>query len=189
MEKNKIKLLILLIFFSFVGYSCDSDNLPKPKPYLKLQYPESTYFKINSPCPYSFDISEISQINFKDNCWATIEYPKLKATIYITYREVDNNLNEILKEVEKLTYEHTIKADAIPNALPYENFDKKVFAKLYNVEGDVASNIQFMATDSVKNVLAGSLYFYAKPNYDSILPAIKYIEKDLIHLVESIEWK
>ena len=40
--------------------------------------------------------------------------------------------------------------------------DKNVFAKMYNVEGNVASNIQFMATDSIKNVLAGSLYFYTK---------------------------
>jgi hypothetical protein len=41
----------------------------------------------------------------------------------------------------------------------------------------------------VKNVLAGALYFYTKPNYDSILPAVKYIEKDIIHLVETIEWE
>jgi len=186
---HKMKFFVLLMFLSFLVFSCNSDILPKPKPYLKLQYPENTYQKINSQCPYNFDISKIASIGFKNNCWATIEYPTLKATIHITYREVNNNLNEILREVEKLTYEHTIKADAIPNALPYENYENKVFAKLYNVEGNVASNIQFMATDSVKNVLAGSLYFYTKPNYDSILPAIKYIEKDVIHLVESIEWK
>lgn len=184
-----MKNFILLILFVVVLNSCGSDTIPKPKPYLKLQYPESSFIRINSHCPYSFEISNMATINFKDNCWVTIQYPKLKATIYITYREVDNNLNEILREVEKLTYEHTIKADAIPNALPYENFEKKVFGKLYNVEGNVASNVQFMATDSVRNVLAGSLYFYSKPNYDSILPAIKYIEKDIIHLVETLEWK
>ena len=60
---------------------------------------------------------------------------------------------------------------------------------MYIIEGNVATNIQFRATDSVKHVLSGALYFYAKPNYDSIVPAIKYIEKDIMHLVETLEWK
>jgi len=178
---------IVLIIAAFI-VSCNNETLPKPKPYLKLQYPTSSYKKITTNCPYNFEVSNSAKVNFKTNCWGTIEYPKLKATIHITYRAVDNNLNEILKEVEKLTFEHTVKADAI-NAKPYENFDKKVFAKLYNIEGNVATNIQFRATDSLKHVLSGALYFYAKPNYDSILPAINYLEKDIVHLVETLEWK
>jgi len=99
------------------------------------------------------------------------------------------NSEPYLKEVEKLTYEHTVKADAIPSALPYENLEKKVFAKLYNIEGNVASNIQFVVTDSAKHVLAGSLYFYVKPNYDSILPAAHYLQKDIQHIMETVKWK
>jgi gliding motility-associated lipoprotein GldD len=183
MKKYFLLLLVILVF-----QSCKNETIPKPKPYLKLQYPEATYVNYNFNCPYTFEISNLATVHLRDNCWLKIEYPHLKATIHITYRSVDNNLNEILTEVEKLTFEHTVKADVI-NAIPYENFNKKVYGKLYAVEGDVATNIQFRVTDSVKNVLAGALYFYAKPNYDSILPAIKYIEKDIIHLVESLEWK
>lgn len=178
----------ILFILATIVISCKNETLPKPKSYLKLQYPEAVYKKIETDCPYNFEISNSSNFNLKNNCWASIEYPQIKATIHVTYREVNNNLEEILKEVEKLTFEHTIKANAI-NAIPYENLDKRVFAKLYNIEGDVATNIQFRATDSVKHVLSGSLYFYAKPNYDSILPAIKYIEKDIVHLVETLEWK
>lgn len=183
MKKNIVLFLIIIVM-----QSCGNETIPKPKPYLTLKYPEPTYVKHNFNCPYSFEISNLATTHLKDNCWLTIEYPHLKATIHITYRKVDNNLNEILAEVEKLTFKHTVKADAI-NAIPYENFDKKVYGKLYSVEGDVATNIQFRVTDSVNNVLAGALYFYVKPNYDSILPAVKYIEKDIIHLVETIEWK
>lgn len=157
-------------------------------PYLKLQYPDATYLKIDAKGPYTFEISNQAKINFKNNNWASIEYPQLKATIHITYRPINNNLPEILKEVEKLTFEHTIKADAI-NAVPYENSAKRVFGKLYNIEGSVATNIQFRATDSVNHVLSGALYFYTRPNYDSIVPAIKYVEKDIIHLIETLEWK
>lgn len=168
--------------------SCGKETLPKPTPYLKLQYPEPAYKKIEINNPFTFEISELAKINFKNKHWLSVEYPRLKATIHITYRAVNNNLDEILKEVEKLTFEHTIKADVI-NAIPYENLEKRVFGKLYNIEGNVATNIQFRATDSVKHVLSGALYYYARPNYDSIVPAIKYIEKDIIHLIETLEWK
>ena len=182
--KNISGMLLLVL----VLFSCKKETLPKPKSYLKLQYSEATYVKVTPQCAYTFEISEYAKVQFQDNCWAKIEYPNLKATIHLTYRAVDNNLDEILKEVEKLTFEHTIKADAISNR-PYDNLKKRVYAKLYNVEGNVATNIQFRATDSLKHVLSGTLYFYAKPNYDSIVPAIKYIEKDMKHLVETLEWK
>lgn len=168
--------------------SCGKETLPKPTPYLKLQYPEPVYKKIETNNPFTFEISELAKINFNNKNWLSVEYPKLKATIHITYRSINNNLDEILKEVEKLTFEHTIKADVI-NAIPYENYEKRVFGKLYDIEGNVATNIQFRATDSVKHVLSGALYFYARPNYDSIVPAVKYIEKDIIHLIETLEWK
>ncbi|MBP8791689.1 MAG: gliding motility lipoprotein GldD [Lutibacter sp.] len=181
------------VFFAFLFvistlYSCGADTLPKPKSYLTLQYPSPSYLELNIPCPYSFEISDQAVVEMKDNCWIKIEYPKLKATIHITYRSVQNNLDGILKEIEKLTFEHTIKADAI-NARPYENYNSKVFGKLYFIEGNVATNVQFRVTDSLNHVLAGALYFYAKPKYDSILPAVKYIEKDIVHLVETIQWK
>jgi gliding motility-associated lipoprotein GldD len=177
-----------IIFLLFLLVSCGKETLPKPVPYLKLQYPEARYKKTESHGSFNFEISNQAKINFKNKNWVSIEYPQLKATVHITYRPVNNDLDQILKEVEKLTFEHTIKANAI-NAVPYENLEKRVFAKLYNIEGSVATNIQFRATDSVKHVLSGALYFYSRPNFDSIVPAIKYVEKDIIHLIETLEWK
>ncbi|MGK0308599.1 MAG: gliding motility-associated lipoprotein GldD, partial [Urechidicola sp.] len=106
-----------------------------------------------------------------------------------TYREVNNNLEDVLREVEKLTFEHTVKADGIGVGQPFENKVSNVYGKIINVEGNVASNLQFHVTDSVKNVLYGSLYFNVKPNYDSILPSVMHIEKDIKNLMESVEWK
>jgi len=168
--------------------SCNDDVLPKPNAFLRLEYPKATYKKVISGCPYTIQISQFSEIEFQNNCWAKIHYPTLNATIHLTYRSVNNNLNDVLKEIEKLTFEHTIKADAI-NVQPFENRQKRIFGKIINVEGNVASNIQFHATDSTRNALFGALYFKVKPNYDSILPAIKYIETDIKNLMETIEWK
>jgi gliding motility-associated lipoprotein GldD len=53
----------------------------------------------------------------------------------------------------------------------------------------VASPAQFYVTDSVQHFLVGSLYFYAKPNYDSILPAANYLQKDMVQIMETIVWK
>jgi gliding motility-associated lipoprotein GldD len=180
--------LIIVLIPGFLS-SCNNTNaLPKPKAYLNLQYPVNTYHKINNHCPYQFEISNQVKLTVKSNCWAIIQYPKLKATIYVTYRKADNNLIQILNEAERFSFEHAKKANAMDD-VSYEDYQNKIFAKLYHVEGNVASNLQFRATDSIKNVLEGALYFYAKPNYDSILPALKYIEKDVTHLIETIRWK
>jgi len=184
-----MKIYSSLVLLCFLVFSCKDEILPKPKSYLKLKYPIASYSKVQTSCPYTFEISNQSKLAVQNNCWVKIEYPKLKATVHITYREITGNLNEILLDVEKLTYDHTLKADEIPTAVIYENFDKEVYGKVNNVIGNVASNIQFSATDSTKHMLSGALYFYVKPNYDSILPAIKYIEKDMIHLIETLEWK
>ena len=168
-------------------YACNGDTIPKPKPYLKLEYPVATYKGIITNCPYSFEISDKAVFKPISNCWASIEYPDLNATIHITYRPVKNNLSEILTEVEKLTFEHTVKANAI-EARPFVNIKDQIFGKIYYVEGNVATNIQFRATDSSKHVLSGALYFYTRPNYDSILPAIRHIEKDMTHIMETLRW-
>ena len=183
----KFRILLVFLFPTFLT-SCNDEVLPKPKAFLRLDYPIVIYQKALSDCPYTIEISQQSNIEFKNNCWAKIHYPSMNATVHLTYREIDNDLDFVLKEVEKLTFEHTVKADAI-NAQPFENRQNKVFGKLINIEGNVASNIQFHVTDSVKNVLYGTLYFNVKPNYDSILPAINYIEKDIKNLMESIIWK
>ena len=69
------------------------------------------------------------------------------------------------------------------------NPKKRVFGSMYYITGNAASQIQFHITDSTKNFIKGSLYFYAKPNYDSILPAVDYVKKDILRLVETLEWK
>jgi len=57
------------------------------------------------------------------------------------------------------------------------------------VIGNAASQYQFFLTDSIDHFLVGSLYFYAQPNFDSIYPAAVYLEKDIVHLMETLKWK
>ncbi|MEO9572313.1 MAG: gliding motility lipoprotein GldD [Polaribacter sp.] len=179
---------IFLLIFIFSFTSCKDDVLPKPKAYLGLTYPKKSYINLNLERPYSFDVLKNTTIIDESNDWLKIKYPNLKASIDITYRPVKNNLKELLTEAEKLVFKHTVKAEQI---IPKDfiNPQRRVFGSMYEITGNAASQIQFHITDSTKNFIKGSLYFYAKPNYDSILPAVDYVKKDILQLIESLEWK
>ena len=179
---------IFILIFTVTFLSCKEDTLPKPKAYLSLTYPKKVYKKLTLKRPYSFDVLEGTKVINEPENWLTIKYPKLKASIDITYRPVKNNIKELLTEAEKLVFKHTIKADQI---IPkdFVNSKKRVFGSMYEITGNAASQIQFHLTDSTDHFIKGSLYFYVKPNYDSILPAVSYIKEDILQLIETLEWK
>lgn len=180
---RKFLILIIVIFAS-----CKNDVLPKPKGYLSLTYPANTYTALTLKRPYTFQVAQNTITVDDKNNWIKIRYPKIKASIDITYRPIKNNLKELLIESEKLAYKHAVKAEQI-STKNFEDYKKRVFGSMQEITGDAASQIQFHLTDSTHNFIKGALYFYAKPNYDSILPAVDYIKKDIMHLVETLEWK
>ena len=168
--------------------SCNEDVLPKPVGYLSLSYPVNSYKDLVLDRPYGFEVSEYAIIKDERNNWLKIQYPKLKASIHITYRPIQDNLKELLTESEKLVYKHAVKAEEIITK-NFENFDKRIFGSMQEISGNAASQIQFHLTDSTQNFIKGTLYFYTKPNYDSILPAVEYVKKDIIRIVETLSWK
>lgn len=180
---NKIVLLLILILF----FSCKEEVLPKPPAYLRLEFDESEYDTHQNDC-FQFKKNYISTVKKEKDCSLELNYPKQKATIYLTYKPIQNNINNLLRDAQKLTYEHVIKADEIDER-PYINSKRKVYGMFYNVTGNAATNTQFYLTDSTKHFMVGSLYFYAKPNYDSIYPAVEFIKKDMVKIMESINWK
>lgn len=192
--KHSIYLLIIVILF----VSCGDNYIPKPKAYLRLDYPKAQYELANLELPFTFEKNNLAtNLRYKKLAAASesyginIEYSTLKGTIFLTYKAINGDeklLTEYLRDAQKFTLEHTIKADEIP-VFPYENNERKVYGVFSEVKGNVASPAQFYVTDSVNHFLIGSLYFYAKPNYDSILPAANYLQKDMIQIMESLHWK
>jgi gliding motility-associated lipoprotein GldD len=187
-------------FLVLIGlcFSCVEDYVPKPKAYLRLEYPEAKYVNTNMDLPFTFETNvlatraETKKVKALTTSYGiNLEYPSLKGTIFLTYRAIEKdkkNLRDFLTDAQNFTQKHTIKADEIP-VTPYENSERKVFGAFAEVKGNVASPAQFYITDSVNHFLTGSLYFYAKPNYDSILPAAHYLQKDIKHIMETIKWK
>jgi gliding motility-associated lipoprotein GldD len=187
MLKKQVAILLFFIML-FAVFSCKKEVLPKPSSYLRLDYPEAKYANFDSQCPFTFEMNAAAVIKGEKNCGLTITYPKMKATIYLTYKPVNNDINLLLKDAQKLTYEHVIKADDILEQ-PYLNPTKKVYGMFYQVDGNAATNSQFYVTDSIKHFVTGSVYFYAKPNFDSIMPAASYVRNDMQRLMETLKWK
>jgi gliding motility-associated lipoprotein GldD len=185
MEKTFKYSIILLTAMLF---SCKNDVLPKPASQLRLDYPVAEYAFYSDNCPFTFDVNDEVDVKEDKNCGFSIHYPKMKATIYLTYKPVSDNIDKLLRDAQKLTFEHVIKADAIQEQ-PFANNDSKVYGMFYRVNGNAATNAQFYVTDSVKHFVTGSVYFYAKPNFDSIMPATSYVRDDMQHLMESLQWK
>jgi gliding motility-associated lipoprotein GldD len=183
---QKILKISLLGWFLFL-FSCVDNAIPKPKSHLSLEYPHAKYSKLNSDCMFSFETNALTSIKNK-SCSFEINYPKMKATIYLTHKKVNNDIDKLLRDAQNLTYNHVVKADDILEQ-PFINVKKKVYGMFYEVGGNAATNAQFYATDSTKNFIVGSVYFYAKPNYDSIFPAAQYLKNDMKRIMETLEWK
>jgi len=181
-------IFLATIFLLLIVCSCKDEVLPKPSSFLRLDYPEAKYVNFQNPCPFSFEMNEDAVIKGEKECGFAITYPKMKATIYLTYKPVNNNIDKLLRDAQKLTYEHVIKADDILEQ-PYLNPENKVYGMFYQVNGNAATNSQFYVTDSTKHFITGSVYFYAKPNFDSIMPAASYIKNDMQRLMETLKWK
>lgn len=180
---RKIVFLIVLTFF----ISCKEETLPKPQGYLSLVYEDADYQKLQLERPYVFQVSKRATVKNEPNNWLKINYPAQKASLDITYRPIKNNLKELLIEAEKLVYKHTVKAENILS-INYENSKRKVFGAIQDITGNSASHLQFHLTDSVNHFIKGALYFNSRPNYDSVLPAVEFIKKDIEKLFETIEW-
>lgn len=185
----------LCLLISVMIFSCKEEVLPKPKAFLRLDYPEPEYYKVNPDLPFSFEVNKLAdsigpvKLSGDGNTSGIdIVYPDLKGTIYLTYQDVDDNLNSLLMDAQNLTQKHTIKADEIIEQ-PFLAAEKNVFGMFYEVGGNAASQSQFYVTDSTSHFITGSLYFYAKPNYDSILPAAYYLRNDIRHIMETIRWE
>ncbi len=181
------QIFVIGILITFL-IGCKQNTLPKPQAYLSLNYPEPVYKATELDCPYTFEINEFAKLIPEKRCWNKIIYPTMKATVYLSYVPIKNNLDSLLHDAYQMPSKHIIKAEEIPEKV-FQNPEKRVYGNLFRVVGEAASQVQFFLTDSIDHFIVGSLYFYTKPNYDSIMPAAHYIETDIIQLMDSFSWE
>jgi len=185
---------IFIIFIVFFG--CENYFLPKESAYLRLDYPKPEYELIDDKeFPFFFEansrLSEISDIDINlESIDFIINYNQLNAQINFQYKNVNSKekLNAYILDLKTAIETHSMMANSV-KIKDYSLKEKNIFGRIFDLSGDVASPYQFYLTDSTNNIISGLVYFNIKPNYDSIFPAINYIENDIIHLIESFNWK
>lgn len=175
--------------------ACNRDYLPKPLGYNRLVLPEAAYQSLPDSLPYAFEYSQHAELLpdtswLSERFWVQIYYPGLKANVHITYKRVLHDqklLKEFLNDAYVLTAKHQIKAYAINEVITKTPSGKT--AVIAELEGEVPSQFQFTVTDSADNFLRGALYFDTKVANDSLAPAIEYVKKDIMHMINTLEWR
>jgi gliding motility-associated lipoprotein GldD len=189
----KTILIFLFIPLALFLFSCEEEFVPKPKGYNRIDLPEHTYEALTEKHPYTFLYSKSAVIkrdssSISEPHWITIHYPYFDADVQLTYKPLAGKkdsikLNEHIEDSYKLANKHQIKAYAIEESIVKTPSGKK--ATVIELSGDVPSQFQFYITDSSRHFLRGALYF----KRDSLAPAIEYLKKDIMQLVNTLEWK
>jgi gliding motility-associated lipoprotein GldD len=182
------------VFLALILSGCERTFLPKPIGYNRLILPEASYQPLPDTLPFSFEYSKNAKLlrdtsRISERYWIEIYYPTLKSNIHITYKKINHNqklLKEYLDDAYTLTAKHQIKASAIDEVITKTPSGK--IAVIAELEGEVPSQFQFTMTDSSTNFLRGALYFDTKVQNDSLAPAIEYMKKDIMHLINTLNW-
>ena len=189
---------IFIIYVLLFSVSCNSDPVPKPKGYFKIDLPQKQYALFNAPgYPYTFEYPVYSKV-IKDSTffdekpenefWINIDFPGFDGRLHLSYKEIGKNrFSQLVDDAFKMTSKHTLKASSI-DEIPIKE-SNGVSGFIFNVSGNAATGKQFFVTDSTRHFLRGALYFNSTPNYDSIQPVEQFLFADMKHLIETLRWK
>jgi len=194
----KIKITCLLFLLISLA-ACNNDYIIKPRGYFKIDFPQKEYQKFDNPAyPYSFEYPVYAEI-LKDSLffdkkaenpyWINVSFPRFNGKIYISYKEVGkNNFDSLVNDAFTMSYkQHTYKASSIePTPFTTPN---KLNGIYFSLKGNTATANQFFITDSSRHFLRGALYFDAVPNEDSLRPVNNFLQKDLQHLINTLQWR
>lgn len=190
---SRIRIIFFVILGVILLQACGGGSTPKPRGYFRIDFPEKEYQLLDSAhYPYRFSYPTYGRLvnddsKIAEDYWVNIDFPQYKARIHISYKEAQNRLDSLTEDSRTLAYKHALKAEAISEKF-FEDPEKKVYGMLYNLMGNTASSWQFYVTDSVKHFVRGALYFSVNPNKDSLSPAIDFFGKDVVHIMETLEW-
>lgn len=192
--------IIIFCCLSFILASCGGDQvmIPKPRMYPKVEYPTQSYQDFNEDyCTMKFQYPAYAKIQKKDyffddkpnnECWFDISAKALNYDIHCSYYDInaENTLSKLIDDSHKMANKHNQKANYREEF--YINNKQGVSGIQFEIEGPVASPLQFYVTDSTTHFFRASLYFNSKVNPDSIAPILKFVKTDIKHMVSTFEW-
>ena len=197
MNRRNLSLLIFSFLVFTLLLSCNSDYTPKPRGYFRIDFPKHIYQNFNQPdFPYSFQYPVYGNI-IRDTAffgdkpenpyWINIDFPRFHARIYMSYKRVEGNFDKLREDAYKMTYKHTYKASSIEDSIISTPLG--IHGIFFNVGGNAATAKQFFVSDSTRHFLRGALYFDTAPNSDSLSIVNAFLQEDMNHLINTLQWK
>lgn len=189
-------ILLSLVVACLVAACGDGHYAPKPTAYLRLTFPPHAYQSYDTlPLPFTFELSQQASVQWKKNergdKWLDLEYPAYGGVVFISYKAMRDR-RDLAKNIDD-SYEMLKTHYGIASGIDEQvfcNADRRVYATTNRLGGkNVASTYQFWATDSLHHFLHGSFYLDRTPNNDSLQPLIQYIQTDLDHMIETLQWR
>ncbi len=131
---RKTRIVVLLITLCTL-YGCRHIPVPKPRGHFRIDLPKHKYIQFNGHpgkdhnIPLSFEYPVYGQISFQgengsDPGWFDIGFPFYKAKIYLTYKDIKNDLDSLLDQSYDINVKyHVSKADAIKEQV-FNNTEK-----------------------------------------------------------------
>jgi len=193
--------IIIAIFISTLLYSCGGDQVisPKPRMYPRVIFPEQSYdaFEFEA-CNFIFQKPSHAKIKtgikyFEEEsshpCWFDLELDAFNGSIHFSYIpiEKENSLDKLVADAFRIVEQHNTKAEYREEIL-IEN-KNGVHGLQFNLEGPVASPINFFLTDTLNHFVRASLYFNSNVDPDSIAPVLNFVSNDIQYIVSTFEWK
>ncbi len=188
---NKYGLILLA---SVISLAACKNFTPKPKAYPRVEYPEKSYQRITTDCPFSFEIPQYSQLmpytyEVKP-CWFNLSYTPFNATLHTSYSSFKNQkaLDSLAEDSYKLAFKHISKADEIIER-EISDSTKGIYGMIYDLQGKTATPFNFYLTDGKSHFFRGSFYFNEKTKIDSVQPIYEFLNADMMHSIATFEFK
>lgn len=188
-----MKVKIWLIAVLITAAACNRSYTPKPTGYLRVDYPDRKYVPFDQAAPYTFEVPAYAEVvphqsDIAEPFWYDVNFPPFDGTLYLSYKQIEGDVNDYIEDSRSLVYKHASRSDGIRET-PFMDSAGNKYGILYDLAGNVASSVQFFLTDSTEHFLRGSLYFNATPNSDSLRPIIRFVKQDIEHMIETVQWK
>lgn len=194
------RALLLVIIFLFSSCKEEVILVPKPRVYPKVLYPEKAYAPLTiADCPFTMEVPEYFQYikdakqnsaEKKHTCWFDLYCEELNSYLHLSYLPFSNRkeYDKLIADAFEMADKHNIKA-SYRNELKITKPEENVHGLIFEIDGPVATPLQFFMTDSVEHFIRGSLYFKSGVNRDSIAPVYDFLKLDVGRMLESFEWE
>jgi len=200
MYMNRYYKIFSVLWLCCFVWACNSDyTAGKKRGYYRIPLPQKQYQVFDRPgYPYTFEYPVYATISkdstfFQDpadDWWINIDFPRFAGRIYVSYKPVGSQegFDSLVQDGFKMAYRQHVNmaTQIVDSVMRTSNGVEGIY---FSLGGNTATANQFFVTDSTRHFLRGALYFDATPNADSLGPVNEFLKKDLLHLINTLQWR